>query len=624
MDIDLKHVTLSASWNRGRVMAALVLGALLSSCGVPAAEEASIAEPAPSQPESQEGTETIDAAASEELFALLDAEPNPLNVALVLEEASASELEIGPEGGILEAISGDGAVYRLFIPKGALVRLTTIRMIPVKSAGGLPFSGGVVAGVELEPSGLSLLVPATLSLEIPEDLPLEESWGVSTLAAGNQAALYPFSHNASSAEMIIGGFSGKIISQGGIEDAKALARRPVTATGRRVVSEVALILKEAALAQHEDPENWISDPYLAEIQRLASQWEEQIVKGLRERALADDIEFLRFGYELDRMLELEGIIQSELEEGLWSGQEILQLWETPAEKAIERALERCKTEHRIGEIDWIGELVGRTQLLGGEGGGIGIIEARRACGVFRLSFQSTISQQGSSSVTSNELVLFVGGEIPEIFPDLFIFQDDELPDEPAFGAIVYLEARGTSVLRGADGSACTAKTAGGIDSTMRARLGDFPIRPQRFGPWSVPEIYGPIQPPEDPQEGLTNILFDPGEPRERVTGECMGTTTSTEGDTWDLLFWANHFDTILDPPTWEALLGMGESPSEDFPEDSGFVFNLSDFEGGRRYALQSIEECYQATGSDGGSGETCERTFFILYHEPPQTAATSD
>ncbi len=90
MDIDLKHVTLSASWNRGRVMAALVLGALLSSCGVPAAEEPSIGEPIPSRPESQEGSETIDAAASEELFALLAAEPNPLNVALVLEEGSAS------------------------------------------------------------------------------------------------------------------------------------------------------------------------------------------------------------------------------------------------------------------------------------------------------------------------------------------------------------------------------------------------------------------------------------------------------------------------------------------------------------------------------------------------------
>ena len=497
-------------------------------------------------------------------------------------------------------------------------------MIPVESAGDLPFSGGVVAGVELEPGGLSLLVPATLSFELPEDLPLEEIWGVSTLAAGEQAALYPFFYNDSSAQMIIGGFSAKIISQGSIEDAQALARRPVTASGRRVVSEVALILKEAALAQQEDPENWKSNPYLAEIQRLASQWEEQIVKGLRERALMDDIEFLRFGYELDRMLELEGIIQAELEEGLWSGQEILQLWEQPAEKAIERALERCKTEHRIGEIDWIGDLVGRTQQLGGEGGDIGIIEARRACGVFRLSFQSTISQQGSSSVTSNELVLFVGGEIPEIFPDSYIFLDDQLSDKPAFGAIDYLEACGTSELRGADGSVCMATTAGGIDSTMRARLGDFPIRPQRFGPWSVPEIHGPIQPPDDPQEGLTNILFDPGEPRERVTGDCMGTTPSTEGDTWDLLFWANHFDIILDPLSWEALLGMGESPSEDFPEDSGFVFNLSDFEGGRRYALQSIEECYQATGSDGGSGETCERTFFILYHEPPQAAATGD
>ena len=481
MEIDLKHVTFSARWKRGWVMAALILGALLSSCGASTPEDSSIGESAPSQPKSQEGPETFDAATSEERLALLTAEPNPLNVALVLEEATASELEIGPEGGTVEAITGDGAVYRLLIPEGALVRPTTIHMIPVESAGDLPFSGGVVAGVELEPGGLSLLVPATLSFELPEDLPLEEIWGVSTLAAGEQAALYPFFYNDSSAQMIIGGFSAKIISQGSIEDAQALARRPVTASGRRVVSEAALILKEAALAQQEDPENWKSNPYLAEIQRLASQWEEQIVKGLRERALMDDIEFLRFGYELDRMLELEGIIQAELEEGLWSGQEILQLWEQPAEKAIERALERCKTEHRIGEIDWIGDLVGRTQQLGGEGGDIGIIEARRACGVFRLSFQSTISQQGSSSVTSNELVLFVGGEIPEIFPDSYIFLDDQLSDKPAFGAIDYLEARGTSELRGADGSVCMATTAGGR-LHHEGPTGGLPDSPTAFWP----------------------------------------------------------------------------------------------------------------------------------------------
>ena len=122
MEIDLKHVTFSARWKRGWVMAALILGALLSSCGASTPEDSSIGESAPSQPKSQEGPETFDAATSEERLALLTAEPNPLNVALVLEEAAASELEIGPEGGTVEAITGNGAVYRLLIPEGALVR----------------------------------------------------------------------------------------------------------------------------------------------------------------------------------------------------------------------------------------------------------------------------------------------------------------------------------------------------------------------------------------------------------------------------------------------------------------------------------------------------------------------
>ena len=80
-------------------------------------------------------------------------------------EASAS---IGPDGGSVAATAADGTEYTLAIPAEALIEDTEISLTPILGIDDLPMSGGLVAGVHFEPSGLELFRTATLSVTLPE------------------------------------------------------------------------------------------------------------------------------------------------------------------------------------------------------------------------------------------------------------------------------------------------------------------------------------------------------------------------------------------------------------------------------------------------------------------------
>ncbi len=72
---------------------------------------------------------------------------------------------IGPDGGELSTTGADGVVFTLAVPAAALPTEVEISMAPVSAIAELPWSGGLVAAVQLEPSGLVLVVPAILSME---------------------------------------------------------------------------------------------------------------------------------------------------------------------------------------------------------------------------------------------------------------------------------------------------------------------------------------------------------------------------------------------------------------------------------------------------------------------------
>ncbi len=84
---------------------------------------------------------------------------------MALLQPPGTAADIGPDGGELAVESASGARYTLVLPAGALDELTHIRMTPVESLGGYPFSGKVYGAVLIEPAGLELNQLATLVIE---------------------------------------------------------------------------------------------------------------------------------------------------------------------------------------------------------------------------------------------------------------------------------------------------------------------------------------------------------------------------------------------------------------------------------------------------------------------------
>jgi hypothetical protein len=72
---------------------------------------------------------------------------------------------IGPEGGRVDALAGDGTIYSLIVPQGALAFPTQITVTPLAALNGSPLGGELIGGVQLEPDGLELGRPATLAIQ---------------------------------------------------------------------------------------------------------------------------------------------------------------------------------------------------------------------------------------------------------------------------------------------------------------------------------------------------------------------------------------------------------------------------------------------------------------------------
>jgi hypothetical protein len=94
--------------------------------------------------------------------------PNPITVEVKLDETYASSAVISIDGGTLSAEGADGTKFTLTFPKDALSNDETITLTPITAIDGLPFSGGLVGGVQMAPEGLRLLQPATLTIESPK------------------------------------------------------------------------------------------------------------------------------------------------------------------------------------------------------------------------------------------------------------------------------------------------------------------------------------------------------------------------------------------------------------------------------------------------------------------------
>jgi uncharacterized repeat protein (TIGR01451 family) len=84
-----------------------------------------------------------------------------------LDPALAATALIPTEGGTLQATAADGTRLTLTIPPGALSDATQITLTPVTAIANLLFTGGLLGAARLEPEGLQLAQPASLTLALP-------------------------------------------------------------------------------------------------------------------------------------------------------------------------------------------------------------------------------------------------------------------------------------------------------------------------------------------------------------------------------------------------------------------------------------------------------------------------
>ena len=93
---------------------------------------------------------------------------DPVNTEVKLDEQHSSSAVISNAGGTITAQGADGTSFTLTIPKDALSNDEKITLTPITAIDGLPFSGGLVGGVQMSPEGLRLLQPAILTIESPK------------------------------------------------------------------------------------------------------------------------------------------------------------------------------------------------------------------------------------------------------------------------------------------------------------------------------------------------------------------------------------------------------------------------------------------------------------------------
>ena len=92
----------------------------------------------------------------------------PGKITPFLDEKNLVEAVIPAKGGSISLSMPSGLVYNLVIPDGALPNNQEITMVPITRIDGMLLSGGLIGGVQIEPEGLELLTPATLTITVPK------------------------------------------------------------------------------------------------------------------------------------------------------------------------------------------------------------------------------------------------------------------------------------------------------------------------------------------------------------------------------------------------------------------------------------------------------------------------
>lgn len=483
-----------------RILLLVLAGCLFASACNVFSPATSIATPWP------EAVASVNAPVTEKPSALPTEPPTlePVNVQVTLDEGHAVSQTIGPEGGELEAIGADGSAFKLTIPAGSLIAPQVITMTPFAGLGGLPLSGGLVAGVQLEPDGLWVSDPATLVITPARDIPAAEQSFFSHQGLGRDFHLFPPELGAAMT-LKLPHFSGYGVAQGTEAERAALAQHTPADRMAQIEQAVAEIINhqhELELAGQTDPE--FADKLFAQLQIGFNQ----IVKPMVEAARITD--------DFDQLSEAVRIMLSWSHFTAISGDErfhdelayINDAFGDLVAHAVDIAAKECKEKRNFSRVMTLFGLERTIQLLG-MGEGISAFQKIRECLRFELRFHSVITEGGFGDPY---------GYRYELNSTVLLQTSDDLVSGRLLGAAP-LEYTSVAWI----GSVSCDFSTAGENSTLNALDG----------------INGIPYPFAADNKDVT-LTYDPGMPAEDVTMSCPGVDPLV----WHTNAWKEYFDEM--------------------------------------------------------------------------------
>ncbi len=306
---------------------------------------------------------------------------------------AVSQLVTVAGGGTLTTTGTDGSAYTLTLPPSSVLYDVTVTMTPVRALGGLPASGGLKAGVQLEPDGMQLGVPATLDIVAASPVPVAQEISLSYGGNGRQAYAYGLGVNASRTRFSIFHFSGWAIAQGTDAQQKSFLQSKVDSASSQISQRLAPIISAERQRQLLGTAN---DEGSAEFNAAMQAGLEEAYRSVVQPAM-DTAESLADSGGIDAVEPaLQAFLSWERQLQLL-GMDILQAERTALFQQMDRILEkvrknmrdRCVNQHDISMAVRLMALARQQALLTGNPGPA--LDDAQRCLTFKLDFETVLT-----------------------------------------------------------------------------------------------------------------------------------------------------------------------------------------------------------------------------------------
>ena len=264
-------------------------------------------------------------------------QPNPLNVSVIEDANHTASALIAPDtGGQISVTAGDGTKFTLNLPKNALFSEETVTLTVVSAVNGSPLKDGIDAAVKIEPDGLQLLEPATLTIRLPKPVDPKSLLGFGYRAEGQEFHLEPYRLDGSVLTFHLLHFSGYGAGQGNTADASKVVP---TAAADRAAQALAVCFSEGgdncdANSTNNILEDWYSSAVLPEM--TVAVTDDNALDG----AL---IEWLQW----ERAIQMMGLPDNAFSK---EQQTLGQLLPKAIQNAINKSFERCVQNNNVSEV----------------------------------------------------------------------------------------------------------------------------------------------------------------------------------------------------------------------------------------------------------------------------------